>query len=161
MKDSADDTRHAEFFQLLESLAHEAFRSRGMQQHQRSSRYLAALSVLSRCLAETLRALSRVHASREMLGRESDPRLRALLEAELAAAEHDRALAELELRAVSVPLYALAGAFGDRTQAALALRTLSEDVESDEFRSVFPRSAEIDALLPMATDTRAGSLKAG
>lgn len=154
MRRDSDDTRHAEFFQLLESLAHEAFSSRAMQQQQRASRYLAALSVLSRCLAETLRALSRARASREMLGGESDPRLRALLEAELAAAEHDRALAELELRAVAVPLYALAGAFGEKTQAAQALKTLSEDVESDEFRGVFPHSGEIDALLPAATDTR-------
>lgn len=78
-RDSADEARCTEFFQLLESLAHEAFSSRAMRQHQRSSRYLAAVSVLSRCLAETLRAHSRVDASREMLDRESDPRLRASL----------------------------------------------------------------------------------
>lgn len=161
MQESAGETRYAEFFQLLESLAHEAFSSRAMQQHQRSSRYLSALSVLSRCLAETLRALSRVEASRAMLGRESDPHLRASLETDAAAAEYDRALAELELRAVSIPLYALAGAFGERTQAAHALRALSEDVESDRFQSVFPHSGEIDALLPTAANTRSGSLKAG
>lgn len=161
MRENAGETRYAEFFQLLETLAHEAFSSRAMQQRQRSSRYLSALSVLSRCLAETLRALSRADASHEMLGRESDPSLRASLEAEVAAAEYDRALAELELRAVSVPLYTLAGAFGEKTQAAYALKTLSENVESDEFQSVFPHPGQIDALLPMAANTRTGSLKAG
>lgn len=161
MKESAGETCYAEFFQLLENLAHEAFCSRAMQQRQRSSRYLSALSVLSRCLAETLKTLSRKEALRAMLGRESDPCLRASLEIDVAAAEYDRALAELELRAVSVPLYALAGAFGEKAQAAHALRSLSEDVERDRFQSVFPHPGEIDALLPTTEYTRSGSLKAG
>lgn len=153
-RESAHDTGYTEFFQLLESLAHEAFSSRAMQQRQRASRYLSGLSVLSRCLAEALGALSRADASREMLGRESDPQLRASLEADVVAAEYDRALAELELRAVAVPLYALAGAFGGKAQAAQALRTLSEDVESGGFPGVFPPSGEIDALLPSVTGSR-------
>jgi len=150
--ESDHDTGYMEFFQLLESLAHEAFSSRAMQQRQRTSRYLSALSVLSRCLAEALRALSRADASREMLGRESDPQLREALETDLVAAEYDRALADLELRAVAIPLYALAGAFGGKTQAAQALRTLSENVESGGFPGVFPNSGEIDALQIHAPD---------
>lgn len=160
-RDGTDETRHTEFFQLLESLAHEAFSSRAMQQRQRSSRYLSALSVLSRCLAETLKAAARADAAREMLGREPDPQRRTLLETEATAADYDRALAELELRAVAVPLYALAGAYGEKAQAAHALRTLSEEVEGDGFPGVFPHRGSIDTLLLPTTDARDRSLKAG
>ena len=160
-RERADEARYAEFFQLLESLAHEAFSSRAMQQRQRSSRYLSALSVLSRCLSEALRAQAAADASRELLGRESDPRWRSSLKSEVAAAEYDRALAELELRAVSVPLYALTGAFAEKTLAASALRTLSADLENDGFQSIFPDSGNVDALLPLVTSARPGSLKAG
>ncbi len=133
-------------FRLLELIASEVFSSHAMQRHDRTAQFLSAVAVLSQALARRQSARSRIERSRDLLARTTDVNRANALQSELDRAQFEQDLAELELRAVAVPIHLLAGAHMEKSQVCDALRSLADEVNADAFPGAFPREEALDRL---------------